>query len=117
MGYREMVLNVRNCGTKPYELRGRPEIVVLDEEGLPLKISVVASTHYTPPPKRLVLKPGTGAMSVLSWRNTVTSVSGASDTGVSLVVAVTAGGKRQLVSLPSTLDLGNTGRLEASTWF
>src|SRR5690348_5957651 len=30
MGYREMALHVRNCGTEPYEVRGRPDIVVLD---------------------------------------------------------------------------------------
>ncbi|MBM2618529.1 DUF4232 domain-containing protein [Actinoplanes sp. LDG1-06] len=116
-GYREMGLHIRNCGTEPYELRGRPDIVVLDEDGRPLKISVEASRHYTAAPGRLVLKPGAGAMAVLSWRNTVTSISGGVDTGESLAVAVSEGGMRQLVTLPSTLDLGNTGRLETSAWF
>jgi len=117
MGYREMPLTVRNCGTEPYEVRGRPEIVVLDEDRLPLKVAVVANRHYTPAPRRLVLKPGEAARSVLSWRNTVTNIAGWSDTGASLVVAVSAGDERQLVAVPAPLDLGNTGRLEASPWF
>ncbi|MFF5078141.1 DUF4232 domain-containing protein [Actinoplanes sp. NPDC000266] len=116
-GYREMPLTMRNCGTNPYEVYGRPDIVVLDEDGRPLKIAVVASRHYTAAPRRLVLKPGTSARVVLSWRNTVTSVSGGADTGESLAVAASEGGTRQLVTLPAPLDLGNTGRLEASAWF
>ena len=117
MGYREMALNIRNCGTEPYEVKGRPDIVVLDEEGRPLKVAVVASRRYAAAPRRLVLKPGQGAHVVLSWRNTVTSTSGGADTGASLVVAASAGGTRQLVALPAPLDLGNTGRLETSAWF
>ncbi|SNY73138.1 DUF4232 domain-containing protein [Paractinoplanes atraurantiacus] len=117
MGYREMALTVRNCGTEPYEVKGRPDIVVLDEDGRPLKISIVPSNYYTAPPKRLVLKPGTSALTMLSWRNTVTNISGAADTGASLAVAVSKGGTRQLVTLPSPLDLGNTGQLRASVWF
>jgi hypothetical protein len=116
MGYREMGLHIRNCGTEPYEFKGRPDIVVLDEEGRPLKVAVVPSVHYTAAPRRLVLKPGASALAVLSWRNTVTSVSGWSDTGVSLAVAVSAGDKRQLVTPERSLDLGNTGRLEAGAW-
>ena len=117
MGYREMPLRIRNCGTQPYEVQGRPDIVVLDEDGRPLEIAVVASRHYTAAPRRLVLKPGASARSVLSWRNTVTNVSGGADSGASLAVAVSAGGTRQAVALEAPLDLGNTGRLEASAWF
>jgi hypothetical protein len=115
-GYREMVLNVKNCGSKPYEVRGRPDIVVLDEDGRPLKVAVVPSVHYTEGPGRLVLKPGEGARAVLSWRNTVTDTGGGADFGVSLAVAVSKGGMRQLVTLPSRMDLGNTRRLQAGVW-
>ncbi|XVV08423.1 DUF4232 domain-containing protein [Actinoplanes sp. CA-131856] len=117
MGYREMMVNVRNCGKKPYEVKGRPDIVVLDEDGRPLKISVEPSVHYTAPPRSQVLKPGTSARTVLSWRNTVTDINGAADTGTALAMAVTKGGERQLVALPAPMDLGNTGRLQASAWF
>ncbi|XVU29899.1 DUF4232 domain-containing protein [Actinoplanes sp. CA-054009] len=116
-GYREMALSLRNCGTKPYEVKGRPDIVVLDEDGRPLKISIEPSVHYTAPPRSRVLKPGAGARTVLSWRNTVTDIDGAADTGTTLAVAVTKGGKRQLVPLIAPMDLGNTGRLQASAWF
>ncbi|WP_250009710.1 DUF4232 domain-containing protein [Actinoplanes sp. M2I2] len=116
MGYREMALTLHNCGTEPYEVRGRPDIVVLDEDSRPLKVAVLPSRRYTTAPGRLVLKPGTEAHVVLTWRNTVTSASGWSDTGASLAVAVTAGRMRQLVTLPSPLDLGTTGRLETGAW-
>ncbi|WP_127500608.1 DUF4232 domain-containing protein [Actinoplanes solisilvae] len=117
-GYRELALKIRNCGNKPYEVKGRPDIVVLDEDGHPLKVAVVASVHYTEPARRLVLKPGEGATTMLSWRNTVTDVDGGSDTGTSLAVAVAPGKPRQIVTMQEhPLDLGNTRRLEASAWF
>ena len=116
-GYREMSLDIKNCGTTPYEVKGRPDIVVLDEHGAPLKVAVRASVHYTAAPQHLVLEPGEGAHSVLSWRNTVTDVSGWSETGTSLIVAASSGGMRQLVPLSHDMDLGSTGRLEASAWF
>ncbi|MEV4352669.1 DUF4232 domain-containing protein [Actinoplanes sp. NPDC049596] len=117
MGYREMSLIIRNCGSKPYAVQGRPDIVVLGKDGRPLDISVEPSVHYTPAPKRLVLKPGASARSVLSWRNTVTNVGGYSDTGTTLAVAPSETSTRQLVPLQYSMDLGNTGRLEASPWF
>jgi hypothetical protein len=116
MGYREMALHVTNCGDTPVALGGRPDVVVLDAEAEAEDIAVVPSVHYTAPPRRQTLRPGTGAMAVLSWRNTVTDPNRQATTGVALSVAPVAGGPHQTVALPSPLDLGNTGRLEVSAW-
>lgn len=116
MGYREMTLLLRNCGTDPYDLSGRPAIVVLDADHRPLPVAVVASEHFTADPRRRTVAPGNGAMAVLSWRNTVTASDVPAVSAPYLSVAPTAGTAHQEVVLPSPLDLGNTGRLEASAW-
>lgn len=117
MGYREMTLLLRNCGDKPYQLQGRPDIVVLDADHNPLEIAVVPSTHYTVAPKLATIQPGSGTMAMLSWRNTVIVSEVETVTGASLSVAPVQGAPRQTVLLSNPLDLGNTGRLEASAWF
>ncbi|MFF5288374.1 DUF4232 domain-containing protein [Paractinoplanes globisporus] len=113
-GYREMTLKLTNCGSTAFELQGRPDIVVLDENRQPQKITVGASIHYTADPRRMTVKPGTGAMAVLSWHNTVTT--GTTVTGAFLSVAAVKGAPRQIVTLPAPMDLGTTGRLDTSAW-
>ena len=115
-GYREMPLRVTNCADTPYPLRDRPDVVVLDQDRKPLDVAVVPSVHYSAEPRPRTLQPGVGAISVLSWRNTVTDSTVPATTGVFLSVAPVQGAPRQIVTLPSPLDLGNTGRLEASAW-
>jgi hypothetical protein len=116
MGYREMTLRLNNCGDKAYPLRGRPDIIVLDKDRNPLDVAVLPSAHYSAEPRQVTLKPGIGAIAVLSWRNTVTDSTVPATTGGFLSVAPVQGAPRQTVTLLSPLDLGNTGRLEASAW-
>jgi hypothetical protein len=116
MGYRELTLSLHNCGAAGYQVRGRPDIVVLDEDQQPLEVAVVPSAHYTATPRPISAPPGSGAMAVLSWRNTVTDPTVKATVGAFLSVAPMAGAPRQLVRLPSPMDLGNTGRLEVSAW-
>jgi hypothetical protein len=116
MGYREMTLSLSNCGSSTYQLTGRPDIVVLDEDRKPLDVATVPSVHYTAAPRPLSVQPGSGAMAILSWRNTVTDPTVVATTGVFLSVAPVPGTPRQILRLPSPMDLGNTGRLEASAW-
>ncbi|MCU7729225.1 DUF4232 domain-containing protein [Actinoplanes sp. KI2] len=113
-GYREMTLTLRRCGDTSYLLQGRPDIVVLDERLQPLKVTVGPSVHYTADPRRINVRPGEGAMAVLSWHNTVTE--GTAVTGVALSVAPVQGAPRQIVNLPVPMDLGTTGRLDTSAW-
>ncbi len=116
MGYREMTLHLKNCGTAPYQLQGRPDIVVLDKDRQPLDVAVVPSVHYTASPRPVMLQHGVSTMAVLSWRNTYTAAAEPPATGVYLSVAPVQGAPRQTVTPPSTLDLGNTGKLEAGAW-
>jgi hypothetical protein len=113
-GYREMGLHVTNCGKTAYTLQGRPEITVLDDKRQPLAVAVGASIHYTADPRRVTLQPGQGATAVLSWRNTVTV--GAVQNGAALEVAPVKGAPKQVVTLPAPMDLGTTGKLDASAW-
>jgi hypothetical protein len=117
LGYREMTLHMKNCGNKAYPLRGRPDIIVLDKDRNPVDVAAIPSVHYTSAPRQLTLKPGIGVIAVLSWRNTVTDSTVPASTGAFLSVAPVQGAPRQTVTLLSPLDLGNTGRLEASAWF
>jgi hypothetical protein len=116
MGYREMTLHLKNCGTAPYQLRGRPDIVVLDKDRQPLDVAVVPSVHYTASPRPVTLQPGVSTTAVLSWRSTYTAAAEPPATGVYLSVAPVQGAPRQTVTPPSPLDLGNTGKLEAGAW-
>jgi hypothetical protein len=116
MGYREMPLYATNCGDKPVKIEGRPEIVVLDRERNPTGTSIVPSVRHTGEPHTRTLAPGQKAVSVLAWRNTYTSVTEPPVEGVYLSVVPRAGVPGQLVYLPHRLDLGSTGRLEASVW-
>ena len=117
MGYREMTLTMKNCGSTGFTLDGRPDITVLDADRQPMPIAIVASTHHTAPPKRITLRPGVSATAVLAWRNTYDDTTNAPAVGSFLSVAPAAGAPRQIVDLPSPLDLGSTGRLQASAWF
>ena len=113
-GYRELSLTVKNCGTTDYTLQGRPEIVVLDDKRQPLEVKIGASIHYTASPRRITLKPGQGTTAVLSWHGTVTT--GEVQNGAALEVAPVKGAPKQLVTLPVTMDLGTTGKLDTSAW-
>ena len=115
-GYREMGLHLTNCGDRPYNVDGRPQIVVLGKDKETLDVAVAPSVHYTAAPHPVTLAPGQSALAVVSWRNTFTDVNGEPTSGVYLSIAPIPGAPRQLVKPPSPLDLGNTGRLEVSVW-
>jgi hypothetical protein len=113
-GYREISLHLTNCGTGDYTLQGRPQITVLDDKQQPLKVTIGTSIHYTADPRRMTLKPGEGAMAVLSWHGIVTD--GEVQTGAALEVAPVKGAPGQVVTLLAPMDLGTTGKLDTSAW-
>jgi hypothetical protein len=115
-GYREMSLRVTNCGDRPFDVSGRPEIAVLGKDREPLRVDIVPSGHYPQSAHPVVLAPGQSTTAVMSWRNTVTDANVAPVSGVFLAVATGPGSPRQIVQPPAPLDLGNTGRLEVSVW-
>jgi Domain of unknown function (DUF4232) len=115
-GYREMPLRMTNCGDRPFEASGRPEIAVLDKDRKPVEVAVVPSAHYTQSAHPVVLAPGQSVTAIMSWRNTVTDSTVVAVSGAYLTVAPVPGAPSQIVRPPAPLDLGNTGRLEVSVW-
>jgi hypothetical protein len=115
-GYREMPLRMTNCGDRPFEASGRPELVVLGKDREPLEVAVVPSAHYTQSAHPVTLEPGQSVTAIMSWRNTVTDSTVVAVSGVYLSVAPVPGAPAQIVRPPAPLDLGNTGRLEVSVW-
>lgn len=114
-GYREMTVHLENCGARDYQVQGRPDIVVLGADRNPLPVVVAPNELVTASPRRIVLKPGTKASSTLSWHSTVEAGKAVS-TGAFLAVAPVAGAEHQTIALPAPLDLGTTGRVEATAW-
>ncbi|MFI6130957.1 DUF4232 domain-containing protein [Micromonospora sp. NPDC051141] len=121
MGLRAMGLDLVNCGTQPYALRGYPAVSLRDADGDPIKVRIIPgatgiTSGFDAPPTRLVLRPGERAGAALLWRNTVTDPAVVATEGAQLDVASVAGRPAYEVALDGTIDLGNTGRLGVSAW-
>lgn len=114
MGLRAMAVVLFNCGTEPFPLNGYPVVRVLDAERnlLPVTIEIGSRTGEDPGPREIVVNPGGTAHAELRWRNTVTF--GDLAQGEYLEVAPAAEQPTQTV--PKSMDLGTTGRLEVHAW-
>jgi hypothetical protein len=120
MGLRVLGLFVVNCGTRPYELNGYPELELLDEDhhsvdGVRVlrgtdEISTAVTSGDSPRP--VVLRPGEAARSILAWRNT--SAEGEPVNAPYVRVRPKPGAAR--VTVTPELDLGTTGELGAGPW-
>ncbi len=120
MGLRVMTLEMTNCGAAPYEVNGRPVVLVLNKDNQVEPVAVFQGTGgiTTDPaidaaPQPLTLAPGEKARATLVWRLLVQD--GQSVTGTSLKVAPLPGEPDQLVS-PVHLDVGTTGKLGVGPW-
>ncbi|WP_431936377.1 DUF4232 domain-containing protein [Micromonospora sp. RP3T] len=121
MGLRAMGLDLVNCGTQPYVLRGYPAVSLRDADGDPIKVAIIPgatgiTSGFDAPPTGLVLRPGERAGAALLWRNTFTDPTVAATEGAQLDVAPVAGRPAYEVAMDGTIDLGNTGRLGVSAW-
>ena len=121
MGLRAMGLDLVNCGTQPYELRGYPAVRLRDADGDPIKVRIIPgatgiTSGFDAPPTGLVLRPGERAGAALLWRNTFTDPTVEATEGAQLDVAPVAGRPAYAVAMDGTIDLGNTGRLGVSAW-
>jgi hypothetical protein len=121
MGLRAMGLELVNCGTRPYELRGYPAPRLRDADGDPIAVRIVPGARpitagFDQPPTRIVLRPGERAGAALLWRNLVTDATVVASNGAYLDVAPLAGRPAHPVELDGPIDLGNTGRLGVSAW-
>ncbi|MEE1753516.1 DUF4232 domain-containing protein [Streptomyces sp. SP18CS02] len=119
MGVRGMAVNLLNCGTRPYEVSGYPDLEVLDERGEKLDIAVRLGTDSvggTAARSTFVLGPGKQAFASLIWRNTVTRTDVVATSGAYLRVTPAGGAEAQTVAPRSPLDLGNTDTVEVTAW-
>ncbi|MFG3495782.1 DUF4232 domain-containing protein [Streptomyces sp. NPDC047928] len=120
MGLRAMGVTLTNCGTRPFEVSGYPDVAVLDEEREKLDVSVRLGTNSVDGTARrstFTLRPGERARASLLWRNTVTRADIVATSGAYLTVVPAPGAAAQTVA-PSDgpLDLGNTDAVEVTPW-
>ncbi|WP_374986644.1 DUF4232 domain-containing protein [Streptomyces fradiae] len=120
MGQRALSVFLDNCGSRPFEVGGYPDVAVLDERGEDLEVSVrLGSRAVDGGATRsvFVLRPGQRARSGVLWRNTVTRSDVVATNGASLRVAPGPGAAPQTVAPhDGPLDLGNTGTVEVMPW-
>ncbi|MEV6397504.1 DUF4232 domain-containing protein [Streptomyces sp. NPDC051907] len=118
MGHRGMTLSLRNCGQRPYTVKGYPEVGALDEGRKPLKLKIThgegfSDTSGDQAPKSITLDPGESVQAGLQWNNRVTSVDPAVH-GQYLTVVPVEGEKTQ--TFPFWLDIGTSAELDVSAW-
>ncbi|WP_455362472.1 DUF4232 domain-containing protein [Streptomyces sp. SYSU K21746] len=123
MGLRVVTLEMVNCGTRPFTVKGYPDLRLLDEDRAPLAVRVVRGSteisrieSFEQPPVSVVLRPGERATAGLVWKNTVTDVTRPAAHGAYLDIAPVAGMPRQRVTPEGPIDLGTTGRLGVGAW-
>ena len=121
LGLRGMSLELVNCGSAPYRLKGFPAPRLRDADGQPMAVRILPgatgiASGFDAPPRQLVLAPGDRAQAALLWRNTVTDATVPAANGRYLEVAPVSGRPAQPVELDGPIDLGNTGRLGVSAW-
>jgi hypothetical protein len=127
MGLRVMSVEVVNCGTRPVELNGYPQVKLLDEKWQQLDTEIVhgsggiASVEgFDDPPQPVTVRPGERAQTAFMWRNTHMSMD-PPQVGSHVDIAAAPGGTWQSL-LPASqergilIDLGSTGRLGVRAW-
>ncbi|MCL8016622.1 DUF4232 domain-containing protein [Streptomyces sp. AS02] len=120
MGLRVVGLHLVNCGTRPYELNGYPELEILDEDHD--NVDSVRILHGTDRistgvggdggPQPVVLRPGEAAQTTLAWRNTTEF---GEPVNAPYVRVRARQGARPVMVVPE-LDLGTTGKLGVGPW-
>ncbi|TDB79097.1 DUF4232 domain-containing protein, partial [Micromonospora sp. KC721] len=121
MGLRAMGIELVNCGSTPYRLKGWPAPRLRDADGNPIEVRIIAgaagiTSGFDAPPRQLVLRPGERAGAALLWRNLVDNATVPATEGRFLEVAPVAGQPAVEVQLSGPIDLGSTNRLGVSAW-
>jgi len=133
MGLRTLSIELVNCGTSPYTVRGYPSVRLFDEALEPIDVNAAPGTNgvamlpeFDAPPREITLQPGEKAVSGLLWRNLVTDATVKATTAFHLDAAVAQGKPWQQVPLivpdeingtrTVEIDLGNTGKLGVQAW-
>ncbi|MBB4885393.1 DUF4232 domain-containing protein [Streptomyces netropsis] len=121
MGLRSLALEMVNCGSRPYTVKGYPTVRVLDGDRKRIDVTVTegssaVATIGDATPKPVILRPGEKAVAGLLWRNTVTDPAVTAVRATYLEVAPATGAPWQTVKPDAGIDLGTTGKVGVSPW-
>ncbi|MFV2117178.1 DUF4232 domain-containing protein [Streptomyces sp. Act-28] len=120
MGLRALSVFLDNCGGRPFEVSGYPDVAVLDAEREELDVTVRLGTDAVDggaTRSTFVLRPGRRARAGILWRNTVTRADVVATNGAYLRVTPGRGAAAQTVAPhDGPLDLGNTDAVEVTPW-
>ncbi|MDT9682550.1 DUF4232 domain-containing protein [Streptomyces sp. TRM76323] len=120
LGLRALSVFLDNCGGRPFEVSGYPEVAVLDAEREELDVTVRLGTDAVDggaTRSTFVLRPGQRARSGILWRNTVTRSDVTATNGAYLRVTPGRGAAAQTVAPhDGPLDLGTTDAVEVTPW-
>ncbi|MCH0540896.1 DUF4232 domain-containing protein [Streptomyces sp. MUM 203J] len=124
LGWRAVGVELENCGTRPFEVSGYPEVEVLDGDGEALDVTTRlgggtgdASDGGAEGRSTFTLKPGERAAAGVQWRNTVTRSDIPATEGTFLRVRPGPGTPPQTITPEGgPVDLGNTGTVEVTPW-
>lgn len=120
MGHRVATLQLRNCGDRPFSVKGHPGVELLDTGRQPVDVTISHKNDYSftgrrdDRPRRLTLAPDGTAAAVVHWNNRVTSFDGAPTPGAHIRVTPAPG--EAPISLPLAVDLGTDGTLDVTSW-
>lgn len=119
LGLRAVGLHLVNCGSRPVEINGYPEVELHDEDHETVDgVRILQGTAEISTglgddtPRPLVLRPGEVARASLAWRNTT----GAGEPVNAPYVRVWAKPGADPVMVIPELDLGTTGKLGVGAW-
>ncbi|MFJ8696392.1 DUF4232 domain-containing protein [Streptomyces roseolilacinus] len=120
LGLRALSVFLDNCGARPFEVSGYPDVAVLDAGREELDVTVRLGTDAVDGGRTrstFVLRPGQRARSGVLWRNTVTRADVTATNGAYLRVTPGRGAAAQTVAPhDGPLDLGNTDAVEVTPW-
>ena len=123
MGLRVVDVTLTNCGKGTFELYGYPELKLLEEDGEPVgRVRVLEGADDITTgvrddgPRRVTLRPGEAAVTLLVWRNTYDDTTYPPVTAERVRVDPGLGRGTATVTPDAPLDLGSTGRLGTTAW-
>nr|WP_238354800.1 DUF4232 domain-containing protein [Kribbella sandramycini] len=115
LGHRSVAVTLTNCRADDMAVEGYPEIVVLDGERRPMKITVSRGSSYLatdPGPGKIRLKQGKSVEAFVSWSNTTTD----GEVRNATFLSIARGKQEGPVVWPVELDLGTTGAVKLTAW-
>ncbi|MEV1019342.1 DUF4232 domain-containing protein [Streptomyces sp. NPDC050264] len=123
MGLRVVDLTLTNCGRATFELYGYPRLRLIEEDRSPVeRVRVLEGADDITTgirddgARRVSLRPGEAAVTLLVWRNTYDDTTHPPVTVERVTIDPGLGRGTPTLALDQPLDLGSTGRLGTTAW-